>query len=448
MSAALRAIERGAEAYIFNAGLPVGGSCLHVGCVPSKYLIRAGEAAHQASHTRHPGISPRGVRIEAQQTLAAARDLVRNLREANYEKILQDTSNLHYYPNKARLVNPQTVESEGRYYEGDGILIATGSHTRIPNIPGLRETPYLTNETFFALKTLPTSMIVLGGGYIALELAQLLLRLGVEVTLLQRGEHVLRYLAPDIGDTLTQGLRKEGMALYTGQDFLGVSRKGHSITVATRQGEYTAQALLVATGRNGNTMGLHLEAVGVQTDSNGFIPTAPHYETNIPKIFAAGDVLGRHMFVYTASYEGEFATDNLLVGTCRTPDFNPMPWVVFTDPQVSGAGLDLEEARENGMDADAAQLPVARWPRFRVAEDSTGFLRLIRDRKTNTLLGARAVAHEAGDLMTEICLLIRKRVPIPEILALPYPYLTLSEGIQRCAMRFPPIDGPDSLSPR
>ncbi len=439
MSAARRVIDLGGEAVVFNAGLPVGGTCLHVGCVPSKYLIRAAESAWRAGHAHHPGVAPHGAAIDAAPLLAGARALVRDLREANYEKALAEWENLVFVPHEARVIDPRRVQAGGTTYEGDGILICTGSRSGKPPVPGLAETPHLTNETLFDLERLPESIIVLGGGYIALELAQALHRLGVRVTVLQRSGVVLSHVPHDLGSSLRVALLDEGMDVRVNQRLLRVEGNTTRVKVHTEDGTCSAHALLVATGREGNTAGLGLAELGVALDGHGFVRTEPHFETRLPGVFAAGDVLGGRMFVYTASMEAELAAENLLTGSRRTPDFDPLPWVVFTDPQVAGTGLDEARAAAAGIDVDTVELPVARWPRFRVAGVSHGFLRLIRDRRTDRLVGARAVAPEAGDLMTEISLLIRRGVTIPEILALPYPYLTLSEGIQRCAMRFPQV---------
>ena len=436
MSAARRAIDLGAEAVVFNAGLPVGGTCLNVGCVPSKYLIRAAESARRAAHSRHPGVSPRGVDLDTRALLAATRDLVRDLRGTNYDAAIRDWPGLTFIPHPARVTSSRSVEAAGNVHTGDGIVVCTGSRPGLPAVPGLPETPHLTNETLFAPERLPESVIVLGGGYIALECAQFLHRLGVRTTLLQRGERLLSRQPAYVGEALLACLRDEGMDLRPGARLRDVAGHADGVRVETGRGTVAAAALLVATGRRGNARGIGLEELGVEIDDRGFVKTGPHLETAVPGVYAAGDALGGRMFVYTASAEAELAVENLLDGTRTVMRHDPLPWVVFTDPQVAGTGLDEEQARAAGHEVDTAELPVARWPRFRVAGETRGFLRLVRDRAANVLLGARAVAPEAGDLMTEISLLVRHRTAVPEILRAPCPYLTLSEGIQRCAMRF------------
>jgi mercuric reductase len=440
IAAARAACARGARVTLVNEGLPLGGTCLHVGCVPSKFLIRAGEAMRHAGHARYPGIRPKGADLDYAALAAANRGLVDTLRETNYGEALSKTEGLTLIRGWGRLADGRTVDVDGQTIRGDAILVATGSSTAFPDLPGLESVPVLTNENLFALDRLPASVVVLGGGYIALETAQWLARLGSQVTLLQRGPHVLSKLAPDLGGQLADFLRAEGLAVHTEAAITQVRRQGTGVAVDFQvQGQprhAIAERVFVSLGRKGNTEGLGLAEAGVDTQGHGFVKVDRHLQSSCPGVYAAGDVLGGHMFVYSASHEAEVAVGNLLGDPPREPDLDALPWVVFTDPQVAGTGLDLDEALEKGFDAESATLPVARWPRFRVAREERGFLRLVRDRKTDTLLGARALCPEGGDLMTELRLILRHRIPLREIADTPYPYLTLGEGIQRCAAKF------------
>jgi len=440
VAAARAACARGARVTLVNEGLPLGGTCLHVGCVPSKFLIRAGEAMRHAGHARYPGIRPKGAQLDFAALAAANRGLVDTLRELNYESPLPKIEGLTLVRGWGRLVDGRTVEVNRETIRGDAILLATGSRSAFPDLPGLDTVPVLTNENLFSLDRLPSSVVVLGGGYIALETAQWLARLGSQVTLLQRGPHVLSQLAPDLGEELADFLRAEGLAVHTGAAITQIRRQGGGAAVDFQvEGQarhVLAERVMVSLGRKGNTEGLGLAEAGVETRGNGFVAVDRHLQSTCPGVYAAGDVLGGKMFVYTASHEAEVAVGNLLGDPPREPDVHGLPWVVFTDPQVAGTGLDLEEALAQGHEAESATLPVARWPRFRVAREERGFLRLIRDRPTDTLLGARALCPEGGDLMTELRLILRHRIPLREIAGATYPYLTLSEGIQRCAAKF------------
>lgn len=433
LSAAFRAIAGGATVTMANAGLPVGGTCLNVGCVPSKYFIRAAEAMHRMRHPAHPGVSPTAPRIDFSTFVAAKQALIDELREVNYENTIPTVEGLRFIEGQAQLEAGPVMIVNGERVEGDAALIATGASNLIPPVPGLADTPYLTNEAVFDLPAPPASMIVLGGGYIALECAQMYQRMGTQVTVLQRSR-LLKDQPADLVEVLEEALREEGMQIETGCALESV-RYDNGFVVETSKGTFHAEQLFVGTGRQGNTDGLPtalLEAGWVATDELG--------RTRLPHVYAAGDITGQAQFVYTASHEAETAVDHFLTGCAAPIDYSALPWVMFTDPQIAGVGLSLEEALAAGYDADAAEQPVARWPRFRVACETRGFLRLIRDRKTNNLLGARIICPEAGDLVSELALMMRHNIPISEIAKVLHPYLTLSEGIEKAAGKFAPLD--------
>lgn len=441
ISAAHAALDRGATVTLFHDGLPLGGCCLNVGCVPSKFLIRAAEAAQHARHARFPGVTPQGVVLDVPQLLEAQRNKVTELRRRNYEEPLPRREGLRLVPARATLQDARTVAAGGEVYQGDFVLIATGSRTSIPGIPGADTVPILTNETLFHLETFPESVLVLGGGYIALEMAQMLCRLGSRVTLIQRSGHLLSKQPTELGETLAELFRSEGMEVLCGTQLTRLSTGGAGIVAEGLQDgspfRREAAAVFSALGRQGNTEGLGLEALGIVLHGSGYIRVNARYETAVPGIYAAGDVLGGHQLVYTASAEAERA-----VAACFGDEVAPIepeevPWVVFTDPQIAGIGMDLEAAGAAGHRAEEAVLPVNRWPRFSTLGESRGFLQLIRDADSDILLGARALCPEGGDLMTELAWIRRLRIPLREVANSLAPYLTLSEGIAKCAARFP-----------
>jgi mercuric reductase len=197
-----------------------------------------------------------------------------------------------------------------------------------------------------------------------------------------------------------------------------------------------AGAILVATGRKPNSAGFGLEELGVAMDHRGFLKTSQYLETTVPGIYAAGDVAGEPMFVYAAAYEGALAAENALVGNSRRKDDTAVPWIVFTDPQVGGVGLDEAQARAQGLDAESSLLPLDHVPRALVARDTRGFIKLVRDRKSDLLLGARILAPEGGELLMEIALAMKFKIPVRALAELFHPYLTLSEGVKLAAIAF------------
>lgn len=439
ISAARAATEQGARVTLVHEGLPLGGCCLNVGCVPSKFLIRAAERAHHARHGRFPGVEPEGVSLDTAALMRAQRELVATLRKRNYEDPLPRTKGLRLVRGWGRLRDARTVEVNGESIRGDAVLLATGSRTHTPPFPGLDRVELLTNENLFSLEKLPASVVVLGGGYIALEAAQFFSRLGSRVTLLQRSAHVLSNQPAELGGHLADFFREEGMVVHTGTRVLEISEDGKGACVSYAHDgdlkEARAEALFAALGRAGNTESLGLDATGVETHGNGFVKVDEHYQTSVPGVYAAGDVLGGHLLVYTASHEAEQAVSHMLGGDCRALSPEEVPWVVFTDPQVAGVGMDPAQAMERGHRVEEAVLPVNRWPRFSTAMEDRGFLKLYRDPETDLLLGARAICPEAGDLVTELAWIRNKRIPLREVARSIAPYLTLTEGIQKCASR-------------
>ncbi|RMG58775.1 MAG: mercury(II) reductase [Deltaproteobacteria bacterium] len=439
-SAALKAADLGAEVTIVNSGLPIGGTCVNVGCVPSKTLIRAAESLHRAKNAPFAGIETSGRLADFPSVIAQKRALVEKLRQAKYVDVVSRVSTIRVLEGEASFVSPRVVAVNGEKIEADRILIATGAKPAVPPIPGLEEAGFLTSESLFELEELPESVVVIGGRYIALECAQMLARFGSRVTVLQRSPRILPTEEPDLTEALAGYLRDEGIEVVTGVAITRVGRDGSNVVVSARvDGEeraFTARQVLLATGRKANTEKLNLDAAGVKTDPRGFVEVDETLETSSPGIFAAGDVIGEPLFVYTAAYEGALAAENAVAGKNEMRDYTALPWVIFTDPQVAGVGLDLRAAREKGIDADSATLPLTEVPRALAARDTRGFIKLVRDRATDKLVGARILAPEGGELVMEVALAIRHGITRKEIASAFHPYLTLSEGIKLAAISF------------
>ncbi|MEE9189150.1 MAG: FAD-dependent oxidoreductase, partial [Candidatus Neomarinimicrobiota bacterium] len=309
-----------------------------------------------------------------------------------------------------------------------------------PDIPGLSEVPYLTNEEAFELEELPESIIVLGGRYIALEIAQAFSRLGSKVTVLQRSNRILPNESTDITNGLTAYLSEEGINIITGNQFQTINQEGEQIVVKSlvniEEQVFKAEKIIVATGRTANTTNMGLEENGVKLNRKGFIEVNDHLQTSIPNIFAVGDVLGENMFVYTAAYEGKLAVSNALTDSKKERDYSVLPWVIFTDPQVAGVGLDEIQAKDRGIDYDTAVLPLSYVPRSIAALDTRGFIKLIRNKHTDRLIGARILAPEGSELLLEVAMAIKFGITTEQLKEMFHPYLTLSEGIKLAAISF------------
>ncbi|RMH74263.1 MAG: mercury(II) reductase [Gemmatimonadetes bacterium] len=439
-SAALKANELGATVTLINDGLPIGGTCVNVGCVPSKTLIRAAEAHYRANHHHFQGIEGTSRVTDFKSIIQQKTELVENLRQAKYTDVVSDLPNFRYITGTGKFISSDTVEVNGERVKADKVLIATGAAPSIPPIPGLETCNYLTNETAFELNELPESLIVLGGRYVALELAQMFARLGTKVTVLQRSSRILPSETADLTDELTRYLQDEGIQVVTGATLTHAQSSNGLITITARvnheETTFAASHLLVATGRRPNTTGLGLENAGVDLDENGFLKVDDTLRTTVSHIYGAGDVIGGYQFVYTAAYEGALAAENALTGANRRQDYTALPWVIFTDPQVAGVGLDEKQAKEQGMEADVAVLPLSYVPRSLAARDTRGFIKLIRDKHTDQLIGARILASEGGELLMEVALAIKFGITVTQLISTFHPYLTLSEGIKLAAITF------------
>ncbi|MFU8806608.1 MAG: mercury(II) reductase, partial [Bradymonadaceae bacterium] len=417
-SAAIHAHGYGARVTIVNAGLPLGGTCVNVGCVPSKTLLRAAEAHHGPTHHGFAGIEGESRLADFRQVIEQKRELVRTLSKEKYRDVIEPLEDVEIIEERGRLVGPRTVDVGGARIKADSILIATGVSPMIPPIPGLADVDYLTNETAFELEELPKSLAIVGGNYVGLETAQLFARLGSEVTVLEYTEQILPTETPDIADELASHFHHEGIAIWTGANTLDVSSTRGGVLLKVEVGnetrELVVEKVLVATGRSPNTKDLGLDEAGVEIDEKGFIKVDAFLETSSKGIYGAGDVIGHPQFVYTAAYEGKLAARHA-AGKERTPvDYSLVPWVAFTDPQVAGVGLDEREAAGQGFSPQTTILTLSNVPRSIAARDTRGFIKLIRDEETDRLLGARIVAPEGSELLMELALAIKYEMTTAE----------------------------------
>lgn len=438
-AAVIQAHELGKTALMVNAGT-IGGTCVNVGCVPSKTLIRAAESLHRGCHNAFAGIEGRAALLDFEAVIRQKDELVAQLRQAKYIDVLKAYDRVKLIEGRAWMESPRLVRVGGCVYEGASILIVTGSRPWLPDIPGLAESAPLDSTLAFELTHLPESLIVLGGRYIALETAQMFARLGTKVTVLQRSERILPTEDTDLTDALTGNLRKEGLHIETSVRIESVKRDGPRVVVHAQVGgvdrEFPAEHILCATGRRANTENLGLEEIGVGLSEQDEILVDEHLQTSQPGIFAAGDVIGEPAFVYTAAYEGRLAAANALSQERKKRDYRALPWVIFTDPQVAGVGLNEQEAARAGIEVDVAKLELKNVPRALAARDTRGFIKLLRRRGSDELIGARILAPEGGEQIMEATLAIRHGIGVSELASAFHPYLTQAEGIKLCAQTF------------
>ncbi|HBT69139.1 mercury(II) reductase [Brucella anthropi] len=439
-SAAITAAEQGAQVALVGHGT-IGGTCVNIGCVPSKALIRATEAVRHANDAaaRFDGIES-GARVVDWAAQIAQKDaLVSGLRQAKYADLLPEYNNVVYREGQARLVDGG-VEVAGQRLASERIIIATGARPDLPGIPGIADVSPLDSTTALALNELPRSMIVLGGGYIGVELAQTFARAGVAVTLVFRSR-LLPEAEPEIGSALATYLADEGIRIVGGIAYETARRTddGGIALAITRDGRpeiLTAERILVATGRRPNTETLGLAEAGVAATPAGAIIVDDRMRTSKTGVYAAGDVTGKDQFVYMAAYGAKLAAKNALNGDGLRYDNAAMPAVVFTDPQVASVGMTEAQARAAGHSVRTSVLSLDNVPRALAARDTRGLIKLVADGATRKLLGAHILAPEGADSIQTAALAIRGGLTIDDLSEAIFPYLTTVEGLKLAAQTF------------
>ncbi|MDI3317230.1 MAG: mercury(II) reductase [Bacillota bacterium] len=445
-AAAIRASEAGARVAMVERGT-VGGTCVNVGCVPSKALLRAAEVYHLAAHPPFAGLRTRAEGVDVGALVAGKDALVSRMRREKYTDLIE-AYGWELVAGEASFRDGERVVVRGpegeRVLEADRFLVATGARPAVPPVPGLEEAGFLTSTEVLALDRLPRSVVVLGAGYVALELGQLLRRLGAEVTLMQRGPRLLRDQEPEIGEALRRVLEGEGIRVRTGVQPVRVERTGAGRLVRYRpagtgpaaEGAVEAEEVLVATGRLPHTEPLALARAGVALGPRGGVQVDGGLRSSNPAIYAAGDVTGGPQYVYVAAHEGRLAAENALGLAHREVDLSVLPSVIFTDPSVASVGLTEAAARQAGYDVRTAVLPLEAIPRALVNRATTGLYKLVADASSGRLLGAHLLAEEAGEVIYAASLAVRFGLTVADLTDGLAPYLTMAEGLRLAALAF------------
>lgn len=439
MAAALKAVEQGAQVTLIERGT-IGGTCVNVGCVPSKIMIRAAHVAHLRRESPFDGgMPPTPPTILRDRLLAQQQARVDELRHAKYEGILEGNPAITVLHGTARFKDGHSLvvqlnDGGERVVAFDRCLIATGASPAVPPIPGLKDTPYWTSTEALVSETLPERLAVIGSSVVALELAQAFARLGSKVTILARSTLFFRE-DPAIGEAVTAAFRMEGIEVLDHTQASQVTHEGGEFVLTTAHGELRADRLLVATGRAPNTRSLNLEAAGITLNPQGAIVIDSGMRSSVEHIYAAGDCTDQPQFVYVAAAAGTRAAINMTGGDAAL-NLTAMPAVVFTDPQVATVGYCEAEAHHDGIETDSRTLTLDNVPRALANFDTRGFIKLVAEVGSGRLIGVQAVAPEAGELIQTAALAIRNRMTVQELADQLFPYLTMVEGLKLTAQTF------------
>ncbi len=437
-AAAIRATDSGARVALIESNV-VGGTCVNVGCVPSKAMLAPADAYFRAGHHPFAGIQTSANGFDLAAMVDSKSQLVDHLRAERYLDLAKDYG-FTVCHGRAEFVDAETIECGGERLRARAYLIATGASPAIPPIEGLKEAGYLTSTTALELREPPRELAVIGANAIGLEMGQLFMRLGSQVTFLEAMPRITPQEEPEVSETMQAILQEEGARVLTGVKITSVAREGDRrvVTFEHRGGnrKLGVDHILVATGRRPNTAGLGLEKAGIEVTERGAVRVDEHLRTTNPRVWAAGDVTGHPQFVYVAAYEGNLAARNSLEGEDLKVDFRSLPRVIFTSPTVAAAGLTDEQANAQGIECECRVLPLSAVPRALVNRDTRGLVKIVAERATGRIVGASAVADGAGDVIQAAIYAIQFGLTTDQVASTWAPYLTFAEAFKLAAQTF------------
>lgn len=422
---------------------PLGGTCVNVGCVPSKYLLEISNEFFYSKKNKFPGIKLKGAELNFEEVMNSINELVGELRKEKYVNVVRMYDNVNLIEGNAKFISHNEIEVETgngkKVIKGDKFIIATGSRPAIPPIEGLNEVGFLTSDDIWNLRRLPSSVGIIGGGAVGLELGQALLHFGSDVTIIEALPRIAYVTEPEISEFLAKRLTEEGMKIFTRSRVLRVSKRGDAKLIEVikrgRRMELEVDELLIATGRRPNTDTLDLKKAGVETDERGFIKTDRAMRTTNPNIFAAGDVVSKKLMLETlAAKEGAIAAINALGGSAEI-DYTSAPWAIFTYPQVAAVGYTEEEFMKSTGACSCRVIRLSSVPKAKILHEE-GLVKVIADPHTGKVVGVHVLAPNATEFIIEGALAIRYELTIWDVIETVHVFPTLSESIKLASQAF------------
>jgi pyruvate/2-oxoglutarate dehydrogenase complex dihydrolipoamide dehydrogenase (E3) component len=420
----------------------VGGTCINNGCTPTKTMFNSARVAYLTRRAADYGVHSGPVSVDMAEVRARKQGVVESFRDGTLRSI-EGTRNLELLRGEASFTGPHSVDvrmsdGETRALAAEKIFINTGGRPAKPEIEGLAGISYRDSTSVMELDELPEHLLVLGGGYIGLEFGQMFRRYGSQVTIIQRGERLLNREDPDVADEVAKILREDGMTVLLSSEATRVEPidGGLRLTVRTPDGDQTINGshLLAAAGRTPNTESLNLSAAGVETDKHGSVRVNDRLETNVPGIYALGDVKGGPQFTHISYDDFRIIRTNLIEGGNATVDDRLVPYTVFIDPQLGRVGLSETEARSRGLNIRVAKLPMSHVARAIEMSETRGFIKAVVDADTNQILGCAVLGVEGGELMSMIEIAMMGRLPYTVLKDAIFAHPTLAESLNNLFM--------------
>jgi len=421
----------------------LGGTCINTGCTPTKTMIASAQVAHYARHAGNWGVQTGPVRVDL-ASVVARKDRIVSQWRSRLEQKAADRKNLHLLRGQARFIGPSRIRVDQEAIESERIFINTGARPAITALQGLDRIDYLTNASIMQLHDVPAHLLVLGGGYIGLEFGQMFRRFGSQVTVVHRAEQILPREDSDVALELQKTLEQEGIRFLLRAKATQVYKEGQQIVLKVVSGGNSetlcGSHLLVATGRRPNTDDLGLEATGVALTPEGFIKVNSRLETSAPGIWALGDVKGGPAFTHISFNDYQIVYANIIEGQNQSTDHRPVPYAVFTDPQLGRVGMSEKEARAAGHKLKVGTIPTAWVARAIERDETAGLMKLVIDAETDRILGAAILATEGGELVQILGFVMLAGAPYTLLQGAIYIHPTLAEGFWTLMEEVKPVE--------
>ncbi|MEO7034512.1 MAG: mercuric reductase [Polyangiaceae bacterium] len=415
-----------------------GGTCVNIGCTPTKTLVASARAAHVARTAQRLGVRVAEVQVDFPAMMARKDGIVQRWRAGVEKHLASAGDKLQLVRGHARFVGPQRVEVNGQHYEAEQIVINVGARPAVPEIDGLRSVPYLTSSSLLELKQLPTRLVIIGAGYIACEMGQMFRRFGAEVALVAPSARVLPREDAALSEALAGVFRDEGIQLRLGQAVVSVSGASDGVELHLKDGATVRGShLLIATGRNANTADLGCEAAELALDEQGRLVVDERYETSQKGVFAVADCTAGPQFTHVSWDDHRVVFEILMGRPARRRTRRVVPYTVFTDPQVAGVGLTAEAARKQGFEVELASMPFGDVARAIETDETAGVIQVVLDARTERVLGAFIVGVDAGELIHVFSTLMQSGATARAIVDAQFVHPTFAEGLQTAVMKLP-----------
>lgn len=440
-AAAIKANDLNTKTLMVNDGLPLGGTCVNVGCVPSKTLLFASELIHHSKNHGIPGIKMNVSEFDFPKVMEDELHLVDTLRTEKYQKVLANLHYIEFVNGRASFISENAIRVNEETYEGTKFIIATGSTARLPDVEGVKESGILTHIEALKLKKQPKELVVLGGGIVALEFSQMYARFGTKITILHHSERFFRAGEGELVSKLAEILAKEGIEIKMNADVKKIRiEKGRKILTYVQNGkehEIATDEILSAIGKTPNTTDLCLDKIGVDTDKHQAINVQPNFQTSKKHIYAVGDVINQPLRLETtAGAEGSLAAENALKGTDHTIDYDTVPYTIFTDPQMAGVGLTEDRQMEILKACTCRTVTFDKVPKAIIMRQTEGMIKMAIHPETRVIMGVHILGPQAGELIAQAMMLIKNKNTIDDVVnSLPM-FPTLSEAIKIVALSF------------